>query len=66
MDEKGGIEKRAINRKQIAFLIDVLQNEKKETHNYYNYNKAYQVRKIGDTVELFDRPNKNNKRKKNK
>jgi hypothetical protein len=50
MDEKGGIEKRAINRKQIAFLIDVLQNEKKETHNYYNYKKAYQVRKIGDTV----------------
>ena len=37
MDENDGIEKRAINRKQIAFLIDILQNKKTNTKNYYNY-----------------------------
>ena len=37
MDENDGIEKRAINRKQIAFLIDILHNKKTNTNNYYNY-----------------------------
>ena len=37
MDENDGIEKRAINRKKIAFLIDILQNKKTNTKNYYNY-----------------------------
>jgi hypothetical protein len=41
MNENDGIEKRAINRKQIDYLIDVLHNKKNKTKNYHNYKKAY-------------------------
>ena len=52
MTEENGIEKRAINRKQIDYLIDILSNKKIEAKNYYNYEKAYVVKKTGETKEL--------------
>ena len=58
MDENDGIEKRAINRKQVNFLIEVLYNKKNKTKNYHNYNNAYEVRKVGDTLELFGKNKK--------
>jgi hypothetical protein len=58
MNENDGIEKRAINRKQIDYLIDVLYNKKNKTRNYHNYKKAYDIRKVGETLELFGKKKK--------
>ena len=58
MDENSGIEKRAITRKQIAYLIDILSNKKNKVRNYRNYAKGYEVKKTGETYELFDRKRK--------
>ena len=47
------IEKRAINRDQINYLIDILSNEKKNAKNYYNYRKHFCVKTINDEKYLY-------------
>ena len=49
------IEKRAINRAQIQHVIDVLVNNKSKEKNFYNYKKAYTIKKINDQNYLFDK-----------
>jgi hypothetical protein len=39
-------------------LIDVLHNKKNKTKNYHNYKKAYDIRKVGETLELFGKNKK--------
>jgi hypothetical protein len=58
MNENDGIEKRAINRKQIDYLIDVLHNKINKTKNYHNYKNAYVIQKVGETLELFGKNKK--------
>ena len=33
-------------------------NKKNKTKNYHNYNNAYEVRKVGDTLDLFGKNKK--------
>ncbi len=52
MDHKQYIRKSAINKKQIEYLIDILKNKKTKEDNYYNYERLYYVKKLGDSFEL--------------
>jgi hypothetical protein len=53
MTSNDPIEKRAINRAQIDYLIDILSNQKKNAKNYYNYRNSFRVKTLNDVKYLY-------------
>ena len=49
------IDKFKITKKQIGYLIDLIENKKNKAKNYYYYAKQYAVQLIGETKQLIER-----------
>ena len=55
MTSNDPIEKRAINRIQILYVIDILSNNKHNEKNFYNLRKTYVIKNINGENYLYDK-----------